>query len=158
MNAMENSIRSATRADSPAVRSVITQVLAEFNRTIDTSGKDADLLDVESSYLRRGGTFYVVTTATGEVAGGAGLLPITPGETAELRRMFLLPHARGQGLGKRLLAMILNDARRLGFRRVRLETSSAMHNARQLYTSFGFNLAPIDNPTYRCDVGMALNL
>lgn len=155
---MDYSIRPAAAADSPAIRSVISRVLAEFNRTIDTSGKDADLVDVEASYATRGGTFYVVTTADRQVAGTAGLMPITPAQTAELRRMFLLPQARGRGLGKQLLAMILDDARRLGFRRVRLETSSAMHDARRLYTTFGFKVAPIDNPTYGCDVGMALNL
>lgn len=151
-------IRTAISADSPAVRTMIASVLAEFSRSLDGPGLGADLHDLDASYNRAGGVFYVVTDPAGGIVGSAGLAPVDQPGTAELRRMFLTSGYRGRGLGRRLLELILSDARRLGFARVQLQTSGAMQDARRLYNAAGFRIVPLANPTYQCDVGMALEL
>ena len=61
--------------------------------------------------------------------------------TAELRRMYVVPAARGQGLSRRLLTALEAEARRLGYEALRLETGNRQTEAIGLYESAGY--API---------------
>jgi GNAT superfamily N-acetyltransferase len=63
-------------------------------------------------------------------------------ETAELRRMYVVPAARGRGLSRELLAAIEYSARSLGYAMLRLETGNRQTAAIGLYRSAGFE--PID--------------
>ena len=74
----------------------------------------------------------------GGVAVGVGALKPLDAATAELKRLYVDPAARGRGIGRALLQRLLADARREGFRRVRLETANFMTEAHALYRSFGF--------------------
>lgn len=60
---------------------------------------------------------------------------------AELKRMYVLPEARGRGLGRRVLVELEAEARRLGYRALVLETGDLQTEALGLYRSAGF--API---------------
>lgn len=132
----EYQIRTATNADGEAIRRVVGAVLDEFGFTLDPVGTDADLNDVEATYLQPGGAFEVITDQ-GEVVGTVGLFPLGDG-VCELRKMYLLARCRGRGLGKRLLGGALDRARELGFRRIVLETVGVLRVAIGLYESFGF--------------------
>lgn len=133
----EFGLRPATNADGEAVRRVVWTVLREFGFTPDPDGTDADLIDLEASYLHAGGVFDVLTDPAGKVVGTVGLFPLGDGR-CELRKMYLATGCRGRGLGRRLLQHALRRARQLGFRRVELETASALRVAIRLYESFGF--------------------
>lgn len=65
------------------------------------------------------------------------LQPLDPA-TAEIKRMFVRPQARGGGLGRAVLAALLDAARQEGYRQVRLDSSRFMHAAHALYRSVGF--------------------
>jgi GNAT superfamily N-acetyltransferase len=62
--------------------------------------------------------------------------------TAELRRMYVIPSSRGQGLSRQLLAAIEDAARSLGYLHLRLETGNRQTAAIALYRSAGYE--PID--------------
>ena len=127
--------RAASNADGEAICRVVFTVLREFGLTPDPDGTDADLTDVEASYL--GGAFSVLTSPAGDVVGTVGLFPLGDNQ-CELRKMYLSSECRGKGLGKRLLQHALDRARELGFSRVILETVSVLWVAIALYESFGF--------------------
>ncbi|MFE5487305.1 GNAT family N-acetyltransferase [Streptomyces sp. NPDC056527] len=57
---------------------------------------------------------------------------------AELKRMYVIPEARGLGLARRILAALEADARAAGRTRMVLETGTAQPEAIALYTSSGY--------------------
>jgi putative acetyltransferase len=139
-------LRPATNDDAAAVRALVFAVLREHGLTPDPDGTDADLFDLESSYLRGGGSFDVLVDSNGVVVGSVGLFALGDGR-CELRKMYLAPSQRGRGQGKRLLLHALERARQLGFRRVELETASVLQRAIKLYESFGFRPFASDHHT-----------
>jgi ribosomal protein S18 acetylase RimI-like enzyme len=56
--------------------------------------------------------------------------------------MYVQPHARGIGAGRRLLQLLLDDARAIDYRTVRLESLKALTSAHALYRSAGFVEVP----------------
>lgn len=68
---------------------------------------------------------------------------------AELKRMFVVPEARGLGLARRILARLEEDAREAGRLRVVLETGIEQPEAISLYTSSGYEPAPEKFGHYR---------
>ena len=95
---------------------------------------------------RRGGA-YVAAARTGRRSRAAALKRLEPG-VAEIKRMYVVPDARGRGLARRLLAAIEDAARELGYARVRLDTGASQPHARALYESAGYGDVPDynDNP------------
>jgi GNAT superfamily N-acetyltransferase len=57
---------------------------------------------------------------------------------AELKRMYVIPEARGLGLARRVLAALEADAREVGRTRMVLETGAKQPEAVTLYTSSGY--------------------
>ena len=87
------------------------------------------------------GIFLVVYRAGMPV--GCGALRLLDVETAELKRMYVRPIARGSGLGRRLLAALEAQARALGARRLVLETGIRQTAALAFYRTMGFQPIPL---------------
>lgn len=79
----------------------------------------------------------VVAGLGGEVVGTGALKPVHAG-TAEIKRMYVRPQARGRGIARAILELLVADARALRYRTVRLETAPFMPVAQALYRSVGF--------------------
>ena len=82
-----------------------------------------------------------------QAAGSVALRPLERG-ICEMKRLFVRPAWRGQGLGHLLALQIVNDATALGYTVMRLDTLDTLHSAMHLYTMLGFQrCAPYyDNP------------
>ena len=151
------SIRRASASDGAAIRKVIDEVRREYGLEPDPSVVDHDLADVDASYLARGGLFEVATGSDGTIAGCCGIFMLDE-KTCELRKMYLLKEARGHGIGGRLLQRALAFARHHGYRRVELETASALKEAIALYAGAGFVPIQRAHLGHRCDQAFALDL
>jgi putative acetyltransferase len=150
-------LRPATNADCESVRNLVFTVLGEYGLKPDPGCTDADLDDIEQSYLARGGVFHVLEEQDGSIIGSYGLYPTEP-SVCELRKMYLHRDYRGQGLGRHLLEDALSHAKELGFRRVTLETASVLKEAIALYERYGFKPCKPQHLSCRCDQAYALEL
>ena len=59
-------------------------------------------------------------------------------KTCEMKRMFVYPHFQGNGIGRILTKRIMEEARRIGYQIMRLDTSIRQVEAQALYQSMGF--------------------
>lgn len=73
----------------------------------------------------------------GEPMGIACLKALEPG-IGEVKRMYVRPQARNRGLGRALLNRLLEEARRIGYESLRLDSARFMTDAHRLYVSSGF--------------------
>ena len=151
-------LREATTDDARAIRAVVVAVMDEYGLSSDLEGNDADLRDFVTAYHERGGAFRVVTSTEGDIVGCGGLYPIDERQ-AEIRRMYLLPRARGLGIGRKLLEELISLAKERRFERVVLETASVLKEAISLYRNRGFvPVAHRGAALRKCDQAYALQL
>ena len=79
--------------------------------------------------------------------GCGGVRILKPG-VAEIKRMYVVPEARGRGVARALLAALEDAARDLGYDRVRLDTGPRQLAAEHLYRSAGYEEIPDYNGNY----------
>ncbi len=89
------------------------------------------------------------------VAVGCGALRRLDVQRGELRRLFVIPPARREGVGRALLARLEADALALGYRRLLLETGTRQKPAAALYRAAGWRRIPpygnyVGDPTSCC--------
>jgi N-acetylglutamate synthase-like GNAT family acetyltransferase len=102
-------------------------------------------------------TFFVAVDGAERVVGTAGLLRTGP-TSGEVRKMFLLPEARGQGVGRALLDTVLDAARTRGLERLTLTTRHRYDRAIRLYERAGFRPAGSAREPRAGDPGIAYAL
>ena len=99
-----------------------------------------DTTDALYELFQKKGAGYFVAAIDEKVVGGGGIYPTEglPGDTCELVKMYLLPEARGIGLGKTLIEKNLSFAKEKGYKQVYLETMPELKQALKVYEKFGF--------------------
>ena len=134
-------IRHITPQDNQAVRQLVLTTLAEFGLHGEGyAGVDAELDDMHTAYDNALSAYYVVEQ-NGRIVGVGGFAPLQgtePGTTAELRKMYLAPELRGQGMGEALIKLNLEGAKACGYEGMYLETVAEMKAAQALYLKHGF--------------------
>ena len=78
---------------------------------------------------------------SGEVAGCVALRSLD-GNICEMKRLFVRPAFRGQGIGRMLAESIVAEARIIGYTAMKLDTLPIMFAATFLYKSLGFVTCP----------------
>ncbi len=146
-----------------AICRIIKQVGAEFGAAGDGFGPaDAEVQCMSQHYHQSNRSLYLISLLENQVVGGCGIAPFNGSQTiCELRKLFLLPHARGQGIGETLVQQCLAYARDWHYENCYLDTLSPMKAAISLYNKLGFDVLdrPLDGAIHHgCDIYMIKSL
>jgi putative acetyltransferase len=125
-------------------RAAIVALLREYEGSIGVSlcfqGFEAEVTGLPGDYAPPGGAMLLARDAKG--GGLAGMVALRPVRDApdlcEMKRLYVRPATRGSGLGRELAMAVLDEARRLGYRRMCLDTLPGMTEAQALYRALGF--------------------
>lgn len=74
----------------------------------------------------------------GQTPVGCGTIHTIGPDTAEIKRVFIAPQARGGGAGRALMMQLITDCREMSFDRILLDTGKPLTQAQALYDSLGF--------------------
>ena len=137
-------IREIEMSDNPGIARIIRETLVEFGANHPGTVYYDSTTDALYDLFRQPGSIYYVAEQGGKLLGGAGIFPSDglPDETAELVKMYLVPEARGKGLGRELIQKALTFARDTGYRQVYIETMPELKKAMRIYEQFGFQYLP----------------
>lgn len=134
-------IRNIQLSDNPVLARIIKDTLAEFGANHPGTVYYDASTDTLFEVFQKERSAYFVAEKEGEIVGGGGIYPTDglPGDTCELVKMYLLPSARGTGLGRTLIEKCLTTAKELGYKQVYLETMPELKQALSIYAKFGFD-------------------
>jgi GNAT superfamily N-acetyltransferase len=131
-------------ADGEAARRLFDEYMAEL--TARSGGEfDRDgYPDPSAAEFTPPRGALLVGREDGRALACGGVRVLSPG-VAEIKRMYVVPEARGRGLGRVLLAELESAARDLGCTLVRLDTAAPLVEASALYASAGYRSIPAYN-------------
>jgi len=144
---VEYNYKAADNDDTEIAQGIIKTVIQEYNLYACGVPVEKDLIDIEGSYKNG---FFGIFLDVEEPIGNFGLFPLGEG-VAEIRKMYLLPKARGKGIGKWMVRFLLKKAKELNYNRVELETASQLKEAISLYQKLGFQEIKNNNSNSSCD-------
>jgi len=151
-------IRSFQPGDETAFRSLNEAWITRF---FVLEEKDRATLGDPQKYILQPGGQILLAQLSDQVVGCCALMRMDD-QTFEIAKMAVAESAQGLGIGKLLMQESIDLARKLGARRLYLETNSKLKPALHLYSHFGFRtiaegtLPP--SPYARADVRMELLL
>ena len=125
-------------------------LFAEYEKGLGVSlcfqGFEQELAGLPGAYARPRGRLLLARVA-GMPAGCGALRPLT-GTDAEMKRLYVREQFRGMGLGRMLAECLIDDAKAIGYRTLKLDTLPSMSQAHALYAALRFvETAPYnDNP------------
>lgn len=153
-------IRLIQSSDNPKLASIIRNTLVEFGANHPgTVYFDSSTDNLFGIFQELRSVYFVAENEKGEVVGGGGIYPTSglPDDTCELVKMYLLPNARGIGLGRTIIEKCLEAANNLGFKQVYLESMPELKQALKVYEKIGFTYlcSPMGNSGhFGCDLYM----
>ncbi|MBI4912011.1 MAG: GNAT family N-acetyltransferase [Acidobacteria bacterium] len=125
----------------------VRSLFLEYQRSIGTDlcfqGFAVEVQSLPGDYAPPGGRLLLA--AHGGLPVGCIALHPFRGSRGEMKRLFVRPSARGLGVGRALVARVLEEARHIGYTGIVLDTLPTMTEAQRLYESLGFG----DIPPYR---------
>ena len=106
---------------------------------IDAEYDIESIIAEDLDYLRNSSTggHLIVAHSGDRLVGCVYLRRLSPTAT-EVRRLYVRPHARGRGLGRRLMEALIDIAIDADYRRVLLNTGPHTEAAQSLYADLGF--------------------
>lgn len=128
------------RGDDPAAMAMVKAMEDWVTEGFGPTTPDRTSTVTPEEMVPPRGGFVLVLDGGRPVAGG-GVRRLEDG-VAEIKRMFVVPDARGQGHGRRLLDALEAAAADLGYRALRLDTAQSMTTAMEMYRRSGFRDIP----------------
>ena len=142
--------RATTARDLGEIRALFTAYAASLPIDLGLQHLDAELAALPGKYAPPAGALFLARDGDAAV-GCVGLRPFDA-TRGEIKRMYVVPEARGQGLARALLATVIAEGRAIGYRTLVLDTLSSMTPAIALYEAAGFRRTDAYAPSPYADV------
>jgi putative acetyltransferase len=138
---------AATPDDLAAVRRLFLAYAQSLVFSLCFQGFDEELAGLPGKYASEHRGALLLAKVNGAAVGVVGLRDLGDG-IAEMKRLYIDPAGRGHNFGRALTDAVLAEARRFGYRAIRLDTFPSMVAANRIYDSLGFRDIPpyYDNP------------
>ncbi|HZL85084.1 MAG TPA: GNAT family N-acetyltransferase [Candidatus Krumholzibacteria bacterium] len=129
-------VTATTPAHMAQVRELLVEYAAWLGISLCFQGFDEELESLPGRYAPPGGLLLLGLDGDRPVCC-IGVRPMEDG-VCEMKRLYVRPSHRGQGVGEFLVMMAVGKAECIGYKSMRLDTLPVMATARQLYRRLGF--------------------
>lgn len=109
-----------------------------INEYFDTVSFAEELIQLPGKYVYPEGALFLAYCDN--LPAGCVALRRIDSSSCEMKRMFVYQNFHGKGIGKILGAVIIEEAKKLGYKSMKLDTSFRQVEAQKLYQSFGFRI------------------
>ncbi len=128
------------QAQTPQEIAEVRELFLEYAKSLDFElcfqNFDEELEGLPGSYSPPEGRLFLAERS-GAIAGCIALRKLDE-HICEMKRLYVKPRFRGNNLGKVLVEKLINEARKIGYQKMRLDTVPSMQTAQKLYKSMGF--------------------
>ncbi|SHM86515.1 Ribosomal protein S18 acetylase RimI [Chitinophaga jiangningensis] len=133
-------------ANLDAVRSLFREYANWLSVDLSFQQFEDEMAHLPGAYAAPTGALFLAKS-DGQIAGCVAVREFD-NSTAEMKRLFVRDAFKKQGLGKMLASTAIEESKKLGYKRILLDTLAHMRPAIELYTSLGFQpiAAYYDNP------------
>lgn len=137
-------IRAAASADLDEIRRLFREYADWLAVDLSFQNFEEEFACLPGDYAPPRGALLIAQSSaeSNAIAAGCAALRALEQDVCEMKRLFVRAAFRGSGLGRRLALAILDEARGLGYARIRLDTLPQMGAAHELYRSLGFREIP----------------
>lgn len=125
----------------------------EFHLYLDIQHYNEEKENPSQKYACPDGRLYLDVSDDGIARGCIALRKLSDGK-GEVKRLYVRPEYRGNGIATALVERIIEDARNIGYKELYLDTLPELESAVRLYKSFGFeetgqyNDSPVDKTIF----------
>ncbi len=133
---MENIFAAQTEEQIKVVRELFVEYAESLNFDLCFQNFEKEVTKLPGEYVSPAGRLLLASVD--EKTAGCIVLRKISGDVCEMKRLYVRPKFRGRGIGRNLATTIIDDARAIGYKQMRLDTLSSMKEAIALYQSLGF--------------------
>lgn len=120
-----------------AIRALFLEYQEAIGLDLSYQGFAQEVASLPGEYSPPGGALLLASDAQGRAFGCIAMRRIDD-DRCEMKRLYVVPAARGAALGERLVNALIDRARDVGYRQMLLDTMPSMTAAIGLYRRLGF--------------------
>jgi N-acetylglutamate synthase-like GNAT family acetyltransferase len=129
-------LQAATPDEWDEAQRLVREYAASLDVDLSFQNFDRELQHFTTEYAAPKGAFMLAEDA-GRYVACIGVRQFSE-DIGEIKRLYVVPAARGRGLGRLLVERIIVAAREIGYRSLLLDTLPFMRDAQSLYMTLGF--------------------